>query len=72
MKNFLNKDEKSQMKELFDSYDNIKNELTIIYCANKNNQKIRLFGDNFIKNNKNNCIIYINNKKKDLCDFYYL
>ena len=72
MKNFLNKDEKSQMKELFDSYDNIKNELTIIYCANKNNQKIRLFGDNFMKNNKNNCIIYINNKKKDLCDFYYL
>ena len=68
--NLLNKDIKTKIKYLFDLYLNFKNELTIIYYANKK-KKIRLFGENFVKNNKNNCFIFINNKKKDLSEFYY-
>ena len=65
----LNKNTKTKIKYLFDLYSNSKNELTIIYCANKT-KKIRLFGENFVKNNKNNCLLFINNKKKDLCEYY--
>ena len=35
-----------------------------------NNNQIRIFGECFVKNNINNCSIYINNKKKELCEFY--
>ena len=65
----LNQNTKTKIKYLFDLYTNLKNELTIIYCAN-NKKKIRLFGENFVKNNKNNCFLIINNKKKDLCEYY--
>ena len=67
--NLLNKDIKTKIKYLFDLYLNYKNELTIIYFTNKKG-KIRLFGEIFVKNNKNNCFLFINNKKKDLCEYY--
>ena len=39
------------------------NIITIRYIT-KENGKIRIFGDNFVKNNKNNCkIIYINKER---------
>ena len=34
------------------------------------NNKIRIFGEEFVKNNKNNCVIFINNKEKELSEFY--
>ena len=44
------------------------NELTIIYKIDKNKEKLKIFGDNFVKNNKNNCYLLINGKKIDLCN----
>ena len=34
------------------------------------NNKLRIFGEGFVKNNKSNCIIFINNKEKELNEFY--
>ena len=44
-----------------DSEDNVEEEEDL---------KIRLFGDEFVKNNKNNCKIIINGKEEDLTEFY--
>ena len=48
------------------------NQMTIIYNLKKNTEKIRLFGNKFFKNNKNNCYLLINGKKAELCEFYIL
>ena len=69
IRKLLNQNTKTKIKYLLDLYSNLKNELTIIYCSN-NQKKIRLFGENFVKNNKNNCFLFVNNKKKDLCEYY--
>ena len=53
--------------------DNIfKNNMTIIYEINKNKNKIQLFGENFVTNNKNNCYLLIEGKKYDLVSYYNL
>ena len=45
--------------------NNIKiNQINMIYKINKD--EIRIFGDKFVKNNKNNCIIIYNNKEYPL------
>ena len=41
--------------------------MTIIYNINKNNDYIRIFGEDFVKNNRNNCYLIINGKKIKLC-----
>ena len=41
--------------------------MTIIYNIDKNQEKLKIFDDNFVKNNKNNCYLLINGKKIDLC-----
>ena len=46
------------------------NVVTIIYNIDKNKSKIRLFGTDFIKNNKDNCYILINEKQNELIDIY--
>ena len=43
------------------------NELTIIYKINKNDNKIKIFHDDFVKNNKDYCKIIVNNKEIELC-----
>ena len=40
------------------------NELTMIYKINENDKKIKIFDEEFIKNNKDNCKIIINGEKK--------
>ena len=45
-----------------------KEKKTIIYIINKNIKKIKLFGEVFVNNNKNNCHLLIDNEKKN----YYL
>ena len=45
------------------------NEMTIIYDNKENKMRIRIFGDMFVKNNKNNCKLIINNKEEELCTF---
>ena len=37
--------------------------ITIVYFINKSLNKLRIFGDNFVKNNKNNCYLLIDGKK---------
>ena len=41
--------------------------MTIIYNIDKNKKKLKIFGEDFVKNNKNNCYLLINGKKIDLC-----
>ena len=43
------------------------NEITIIYKINNNDNKIKIFDDDFVKNNKDNCKIIIDNKEIELC-----
>ena len=44
------------------------NELTIIYKIEINENKIKIFGEDFVKNNKENCKIIIDEKEeKEIC-----
>ena len=43
------------------------NELTIIYKINKNDNKIKIFNDDFVKNNKDNCKIIVEDKEQEIC-----
>ena len=47
-------------------------ECELEYELEKNNNQIRIFGENFVKNNKDNCKIKINNNtdKEDIIDIY--
>ena len=48
------------------------NEMELIYNDENNNDGyIKLFGKEFVKNNKNNCLLIINNKLYNLIDKYY-
>ena len=60
----------------FDENNGCKNELIIIYKnikindLNNNNSKIKLFGDKFVENNKEECKIVINGEERKLESFY--
>ena len=45
----------------------ILNKMTILYKIDKDKEKIKLFGDNFVNNNKNNCCLLIEGKRTELC-----
>ena len=47
-----------------------KNDYIIRYQV-KTVENFRLFGEEFVKNNKNNCKIIFYGEKKDLSEFYY-
>ena len=63
LNNIIKSDKKEEEKPLKDIMD----KMTIIYKIEKNQQKIKIFGDNFVENNKNNCYIVIDGKQKELC-----
>ena len=42
------------------------NEIKIIYNNNDNKNEINIFGEEFVKNNKNLCKILYNNKEYEL------
>ena len=44
------------------------NEMTIKYKVNKERNQMRLFGDEFVKNNKNRCKIVIEGKEKEITE----
>ena len=49
--------------------------MTIIYHISEDdikNNKIRLFGYDFVKNNKDNCYIVINGYQRELCEYLIL
>jgi hypothetical protein len=60
---------KSKFNNIFDIYCNMNiNEINIIYKVNDNN-KVKLFGETFVKNNKNNCKIIINGEEEELKEY---
>ena len=42
--------------------------MTIIYDIDKNKNKINIIYSNFVRNNKNNCYLLIDEKKYELCE----
>ena len=50
----------------------ILNEINIIYKIEYDEDEIKIFGSDFVKNNKNKCYLEIDNKKVDLCSFLEL
>ena len=48
------------------------NEITIIYKIQKNEDSVKLFGEDFIKNNINNCYWLIDCLKIKICEKYTL
>ncbi len=56
--------------QIFEIYNkmNCQNEILIRYLP-ENNKKIRLFGTQFVLNNKNKCKIIFNNQILELCEF---
>ena len=63
---FLKDDIKSRLKYLINKFDL---STTLIYKID-NDKKIRLFGNEFVKNNKDNYYLIIDNKKIYLCEYY--
>ena len=51
-----------------DNEKNKINEMIIIYKT-ENKSRIRIFGEQFIKNNKKNCKIIIENKEQDISEY---
>ena len=47
---------------------NKKNEMEILYDNKDNEKSISIFGYEFVKNNKNNCKLIIDNKEVELCE----
>ena len=48
------------------------NEMTIIYNIDKNQDKLFIFDETFVKNNKNKCYILVEGEKKELCIYLNL
>ena len=42
------------------------NELTMIYKIEENAQKVKILGEEFVKNNKENCKIVIDGEEKEI------
>ena len=68
--NYIN--EKNKYKHIINICENRKNEITLIYKIKEGDNTIKLFGSDFIKNNKNNCYLLIDNKKYELLEKFYL
>ena len=68
--------EKNKLKNLINLWETkknkIKKEINIIYKITKNDKNIKLFGKEFVENNKENCYLLINNKKCQICEIYNL
>ena len=64
---------KNKISNILDVYNNMNkgrmNIMTTIYNV-KNQNKIKIFDENFVKNNKNNCYLKINNIKQELSDYF--
>ena len=54
------------------SYYNNFNKKKIIYSIDKKNSKIKIFGEDFVKNNKLNCYLIIDGELKGLCEYLEL
>ena len=62
------KKNKNNEIEIINIKKNKNNEMKIIYDNKENENKIKIFGYHFVKNNKKNCKLLIENKEEELCD----
>ena len=46
--------------------------MTFIFEIKKNKDSIKLFGDDFVKNNINNCYLLIEGQENKLCEYLKL
>ncbi len=76
---FINFDYNKIIKQDFDEVRSIiegeqhykNNKCIMIYSLiNIKENKIRIFGEEFVRNNKDNCNIIINDDKKEICEYY--
>ena len=61
----INNDKDNENNDIIDNDDNI-----IIYKINENKDKIKIFGENFVENNKNNIKIEIEGNEYELMDYF--
>ena len=47
-------------------------EINIIYDIKRDDREIRIFGDDFVKNNRNKCKMIIDNKEYEITEKYYV
>ena len=59
---------KKKGKDYYENYFDGTNSIEIIYQIKDNQQNLKLFGDNFVKNNINNCKIIIDGNEYELCN----
>jgi len=72
-KNYINHFHYTNIKECFNYIEKKFNDSIIIYYKiRKNDAKIKIFGQKFVKNNENNCHIIYKNKKYELMEFLEL
>jgi len=64
---FLYQNNLNKIKNIINRYENKINELTIIYNRDKSSV-IKLFGSEFVENNKGKCYLLINNKITELIE----
>ena len=84
---YKNRDVKEEIEEIKESiipnsqeiknnndsfFKEVRNEFTIIYNVPKDKDTIVFFGKDFVKNNKNNCYLLIDDKKHELCHEFTL
>ena len=50
-------------------YDILNNYITIIYKINEKGSRIKIFGYDFVENNKEKCFILYKNEKYNLCEY---
>ena len=48
------------------------NEISMIYKIEANSQKIRILNEEFVKNNKDNCKIILNDKEQEICSEIFI
>ena len=68
--NRLIKSEFEEIKNIIIDSIGCYNKFKLIYKLDRINNKMKIFGEKFIENNKNNFKIKINNEEKDLCEYY--
>ena len=45
------------------------NKVTVAYKIDEDEKKIKVLDEEFIKNNKGNCKLFINKKEYDICEY---
>ena len=63
---------KNKIINIIDIYNkmNEMNEINIIYKIKDNDKKVKIFGSEFVKNNKNNCEIIYEDKEYELNEYF--